>query len=59
MPLVLNQKLQEVALLLLCHLKKLQSNQIEMFSVDFKWVRSDDPCDSIQGLRRGTVKVHF
>jgi hypothetical protein len=34
----LNQKLQEVALLLLFHLKKLQSNQIERLSVEFKWV---------------------
>ncbi len=59
MPLVMNQKLQEVALLLLFHLKKLQSNQIERFSVQFKWVRSNDPSDSIQGMRRGNVKVHF
>jgi len=38
MTLVLNQKLQELALLLLFHLKKLQSNQIERFSVEFKRV---------------------
>ena len=29
------------------------------FSVEFKWVRSNDPSDSIQGMGRGNVKVHF